>query len=162
MREIRCYGKPRVANGLVFVVAAGILLMAIAGLLEGHDFEAFITALIGYSAVFLVWLASRYGTFIAVDPDTERLSAANFFIRTRQIPVGSITDISTRGMFAGAATELEITYRQSSGRKTTVGYGTINFLNRKDLKRVLDALLEMNPRLRLPGALAEKLSSRTP
>jgi len=37
--------------------------------------------------------------------------------------------------------EIEITYRKSGGRKKTVGYGTKNFLDPKDLKRVFDALI---------------------
>jgi hypothetical protein len=105
----------------------------------------------------LVWIASRYGTFIAVDPERKTLRASNFFIPAKPILVGSITDIGTRGMFAGAATEIEITYRKSDGRKHTVGYGTTNFLNHKDLRRVLDALSDINPSLRLPRELVQKL-----
>ena len=64
-------------------------------------------------------------------------------------------------MFVGAATEIEITYRKPDGRKHTVGYGTTNFLNLKDLRTVLDTLVEINPSLRLPHELVEKLSRQT-
>lgn len=162
MREIRCYGAPKIANGLILVVAAGLSLMVLAGVLEGNYAPAATIGAIGYSAIFLVWIASRHGTFIAVDPESQTLRASNFFIPTKSIPVGSISNIGTRGMFAGAATEIEITYRKADGRKDTVGYGTINFLNHKDLRRVLDALLDINPNLRLPHELVEKLSHQTP
>lgn len=61
-------------------------------------------------------------------------------------------------MFVGATTEIEITYRLPSGRQHTVGYGTTNFLNPTDLQKVLDALVDINPSLRLPHELVEKLS----
>jgi hypothetical protein len=63
-------------------------------------------------------------------------------------------------MFAGAAAEIEITYRQSDGRKKTVGYGTKNFLDPKDLKRVLDALVTINRGLRVPNELVVDHPSR--
>ncbi len=153
MAEIRCYGSPKVANGFVFVIAAGLFLMVISGIIEGNYVSALTVAAIGYTAVSLIWIASRHGTFIAVDPDTKILRASNFFIRTKQIPIVSITHIGTRGMFVGAATEIEITYRKPNGLQKTVGYGTKNFLNPKDLKRVLDALAEINPRLHVPKEL---------
>jgi hypothetical protein len=159
MAEIRCYGKPRVANGLVLVIAAGLSLMVGSGLLEGNYTAALAVAAIGYFAVSLVWIGSRHGTFIAVDPDTKTLRASNFFIRTRPIPIDSITRIGTRGMFVGAVTEIEITYRESDGRRKTVGYGTKSFLDRKDLKRVFDALVAINPSLRVPNELAGDHSS---
>ena len=155
MAEIRCYGRPRVANGLVLVIAAGLSLMVAAGMLEGNYTSALTVAAIGYSAISLVWIASRHGTFIAVDPDAKTLRASNFFMRTRPIPIDSITRIGTRGMFVGAVTEIEITYRESDGRRKTVGYGTKNFLDRKDLKRVFDALVTINPSLRVPNELVE-------
>jgi len=97
---------------------------------------------------------------IAVDPETKTLRASNLFIPTKRIAIDSITHIGTRGMFVGAATEIEITYRQSDGRKKTVGYGTKNFLDPKDLKRFFDALIRINPGLRIPNELVERDPSR--
>jgi hypothetical protein len=87
-------------------------------------------------------------------------AASNFFIRTRPILIDSITHIGTRGMFVGAATEIEITYRQLDGTKKIVGYGTKNFLDPKDLKRVFDALITINPSLRVPIELVDGNPSR--
>ncbi len=161
MAEIRCYGNPKVANGLMLVITAGLSLMVISGIALENYASALTVGAIGYSAISLVWIGSRRGTFIAVDPERKTLEASNFFIPTKTIPIGSITHIGTRGMFVGAATEIEITYRKPDGIKKTIGYGTTNFLNLKDLKRVFDALLEINPSLRLPHELVEKLSRQT-
>jgi hypothetical protein len=65
--------------------------------------------------LLLLWAASRRGTFIAVDTNSRSLRASNFFIRTKPIPIESIIRIGTRGMFVGAATEIEITYRKPNG-----------------------------------------------
>jgi hypothetical protein len=64
-------------------------------------------------------------------------------------------------MFAGAATEVEITYRKPNGREKTVGYGTTTFLNPKELRRVLDALVKINPSVHIPHELVEKLPHNT-
>jgi hypothetical protein len=157
MAEIRCYGNPKVANGLMLVITAGLSLMIISGIALENYASALTVGAIGYSAISLAWIASRRGTFIAVDPESKTLQASNFFIPTKTIHIGSITHIGTRGMFVGAATEIEITYRKPDGRKHSVGYGTTNFLNPKDLRKVLDALIEINPSLRLPPELLEKL-----
>jgi len=134
--------------------------MIIAGVIAGKYVPALVVATIGYSAVGLLWVASRYGTFIAVDPDSKTLRAANFFIPTKSIPIASITHIGTRGMFVGAVTEIEITYREPDGRRKTVGYGTKNFLDRKDLKGVFDALVTINPNLHVPNELIGNQPSR--
>lgn len=157
---MRCYGSPKVANGFVLVIAAGLSLMVVSAVLEGNYRSALTVAAIGYSIILFVWIASRHGTFIAIDPDARTLQASNFFIRTRAIPIDTITHIGTRGMFAGAATGIEITYRQSDGRKKTVGYGTKNFLDPKQLKRFFDALITINPGLRVPNGLVERDPSR--
>ena len=157
---MRCYGSPKVANGFVLVIAAGLSLMVVSGVLEGNYRSALTVAAIGYSVISLIWIASRHGTFIAVDPGARTLQASNFFIRTSAIPIDTITHIGTRGMFAGAVAEIEITYRQSDGRKKTVGYGTKNFLDPKDLKRFFDALIRINPGLRIPNELVERDPSR--
>jgi hypothetical protein len=159
--EIRCYGNQRVANGLVAVMAIYPLVFILVSLSNGRFLSVWWLPLLMFIGLGLIWVASRRGTFIVVDLNRKTLHASNFFIRTRSIPIESITHIGTRGMFVGAATEIEITYRKPDGRKKTIGYGTTNFLNPKDLKRVFDALLEINPSLRLPHELVEKLSRQT-
>jgi hypothetical protein len=161
MKEIRCYGSPRVANGLILVMSLYPFIYTLVSIVNGRFLVVWWFPLTFAAGLLLVWMASRHGTFIAVDPERKTLRASNFFIPTKRIPIGSITSIGTRGMFAGAATEIEITYRKSGGRKHTVGYGTTSFLNHKDLRRVLDALLDINPSLRLPHELVEKLSRQT-
>jgi hypothetical protein len=153
MPEIRCYGRPHVANGLVLVIAIGLLLMVVAGVLDGNYFGTLTVAVTGYFVLGVVWLASRRGTFIAVDPNTKTLRASNFFFRTKPIPIDSITHIGTRGMFVGAATEIEITYRKQNGQQKTVGYGTKTFFNHKDLRKLLDAIVSMNAALSVPAEL---------
>lgn len=73
MAEIKCYGNQRVANGLVTVIAVGLLLMFISGLIVGNYAAALLVGSIGYSSLALVWIASRHGTFIAIDTETKTL-----------------------------------------------------------------------------------------
>jgi hypothetical protein len=156
--EIRCYGNPKVANGLVGVMTAGFSLMFLAGILVGNYSVVLSLGGAVYPALFLLWFASRRGTFIAVDLQLETLQASNFFIRTRKIPIDSITRIGTRGIFVGAATLIEVTYNTTDGREKTLGYGTTNFLNHHGLRRVFDAIVAINPRLHIPSELGDKLS----
>ncbi len=109
-----------------------------AGLHFGFSFQWKISFSVVAAAFDVHWTWSNFGGFASRN-------------------VHWITHIGTRGMFVGAATEIEITYRKPDGRKHTVGYGTSNFLNPKDLRRVLDALVDINPSLRLPPELVEKL-----
>ena len=148
------------ANGLIAVIAIYPLVFIFVSLSNGRFLSVWWLPLLMFIGLGLIWVASRRGTFIVVDLNRKTLHASNFFIRTRSIPIESITHIGTRGMFVGAATEIEITYRKPDGRKHTVGYGTTNFLNLKDLRTVLDTLVEINPSLRLPHELVEKLSRR--
>jgi hypothetical protein len=157
-KEIRCYGNHRVANGLVGLMAGGFSLMILGGLLVGNYFVALLFGSIVYPALFLLWYALRRGSFIAVDLDLKTLQASNFFIRTRGIPISSITRIDTRGIFAGAATLIEVTYRRPNGPEKTVGYGTTNFLNHADLRKLLDAIVDINSHLRIPSELRDRIT----
>src|SRR5215471_13504580 len=120
-KEIRCYGNSKVVNGLVGLMVAGFSLMLVAGILVGNYYVVLLLGSTIYPALFLLWLASRRGNFIAVDPHLKTLRASNFFIKTRRIPISSITRIGTRGIFVGAATLIEVTYRKPNGREKTLG-----------------------------------------
>jgi hypothetical protein len=159
--EIRCYGNPRVINGFAGVMAIYPVVAIFVSVLNGRVFLVSWLPFVFLIGIFQLWYASLHGTFIGVDLDSELLIASNWFIRTKPVPIGSITRLGTRGMFAGAATEVEITYRKPSGREKTVGYGTTTFLNPKELRRVLDALVKINPSVHIPHELVEKLPHHT-
>lgn len=151
--EIRCYGNPKIINGFIGVMAAYPVAMIVVSIFNGRLVKVWpLIALISL-ALWLWWIASRKGTFIVVDRNRKTLQASNFFIRTRRVPIEAITRIGTRGMFVGAATEIEITYRKPNGRERTLGYGTMTFLNPADLHTILDALIAINSTLRLPPEL---------
>ena len=158
--EIRCYGNPRVVNGFAGVMALYPVIAIFVSVVNGRFLLVWWLPLVFLIGIFLFWYASLRGTFIGVDLDRELLIASNWFIRTKPVPIGSITRLGTRGMFAGAATEIEITYRKPNGREKTVGYGTTAFLNPKELRRVVAALLRINSSLRLPNELASELLRR--
>jgi hypothetical protein len=157
-KEIRCYGNNRVANGLIGIMVGGFSVMLLAGVVVGNYYVSVVLGVCIYPLLWLLWYASRRGTFIVVDLGRRTLQGSNCFIRTRRIPIKAITRIGTRGMFAGAATEIEIIYREPNGREKTVGYGTTNFLDHQDLQKLLDAIVAINPLLHIPSELRNKLS----
>jgi hypothetical protein len=151
--EIRCYGNPKVVNGFFGIMAAYPLTMLLISLANARFVRVLPIIVLISLAISVWWVASRKGFFILVNPKSRTLQAVNFFIRTREIPIASITYIGTRGMFMGAATGIEVTYRKSDGMEKTVGYGTKNFLNPPDLQRVLETLVTINPSLELSAEL---------
>jgi hypothetical protein len=152
-KEIKCYGKAKVANGLIGVMAGEFTIMFLSGLLVGSYYTVLSLAIFVYPALWLLWFASRRGTFIVVNQTQKTLQASNFFITTSAIPIESITHIGTRGMFVGAASEIEITYRRSNGRDETVGFGATTFLNHADSGKILGAIVALNPQLGIPAEL---------
>ncbi len=152
-KEIKCYGNQKFVNGSIVALSIFPLIMLIVSITDGDFLRVLPVVASIFAALGLFWYASQKGTFIAVDLDNKTLRASNWFIKTNSIPVNTITHIGTRGMFAGTATEIEITYIKSDGKKRTIGYGTKNFLNPPDLQKILKALVTINPELEMPSEL---------
>jgi hypothetical protein len=160
-QQIKCYGSSKVVNGWFGIMAAYPAVMLVITVANGRFFQVWPALLFAAFALWLWWHASRRGTYIAVDQRTRRIFGSNLFIRSRDIPIDAITGISTRQIFAGLATETEVTYRKSNGRQKTVGYGTTNFLDHVCLRRILDAIVAMNPKLRIPPELISHLEKES-
>jgi hypothetical protein len=133
----------------------GFSFMLLAGILVGNFTRVLSLAAFVYPAIWLLWTASRRGTFIVINLNKKTLQGSNFFIKTTPIPIETITHIGTRGMFGGAATEVEITYTTPNGQKMTIGYGARNVLNPPELQKILKALVTINPALQIPSELQE-------
>ena len=133
-------------------------MMLFVSILNGRVLQVSPVVVLISLALLLWWIASRRGTYIAVDQLAKTLYGSNFFLRSRRIPIAAITRIATRGVLVGLATEIEITYRNANGCEKTIGYGTTNCLNHTDLKALLDALVAINPNLHVPRELQQKLS----
>src|ERR1700724_1913690 len=102
------------------------LILILVSLTNGRFLSVWWLPFLFLVGLALLWVASLNGTFIAVDLHDKTLRASNFFIPTRRMPIESITHIGTRGMFVGAATEIEVTYGRPDGSQKTIGYGTKN------------------------------------
>ena len=151
--EIRCYGKPRALKGLVLIMLPYPIIVTIVSISNGRFFQVFWLPALVFFLIWLFWYASRRGTYIVVNTAGKTLSASNFFIKAKEIPIASITCISTRGMYVGAATLIQITYEKPDGRKQTLGYSTTNYLDHANLKKILQALVSINPKLTIPPEL---------
>ena len=151
--EIRCYGKPRALKGLVLIMLSYPIVLTIVSIFNGRFLQVFWLPALIFFLIWLFWYTSRWGTYIEVNTKRKTLSASNFFLKTREIPIGSITSISTRGMYVGAATLIQITYEKPNGRKQTLGYSTTNYLDHASLQQIFDALVSVNPKLTIPPAL---------
>ena len=156
--QIRCYGNPRALKGLVLIMLPYPIILTIVAITNGRFLQVFWLPALVFFLIWLFWCTSRWGTYIEVNTARTTLSASNFFIKTREIPIVSITRISTRGMYVGAATLIQITYEEPNGRTQTLGYSTTNYLNHANLKKILEALVSINPKLTIPLEL-RKLTS---
>jgi hypothetical protein len=151
--EIRCYGKPKALKGIVLIMLLYPTILSIVSISNGRFFKVFWLPALIFFLIWLFWYTSRWGTYVVVNTRRETLSASNFFIKMKEIPIAAITRIGTRGMFVGAATIVEITYIKPNGKKQTLGYSTTNYLDHANLKKVLEALVSINPKLTIPPEL---------
>jgi hypothetical protein len=103
-------------------------------------------------ALWFLWIASRRGTFIAVDPQRAVLRASEFFLKPREIPIARITHIGISGMF-GLWTAMDVTHQKPDGSKKTVGCGAKETLEKVQFQKVLDAIVAINPNLQIPPEL---------
>lgn len=152
-KEIRSYVSPRLANGAVGYIAACFLIMAAISVLVGRMLETWpLFVLIG-AILYFVWLGIRRGTFIAIDSTQRTLRGSGFFLRGRAIPIEAITRINARGIFLGAWTTMTVTYRKPGGNPKTVEVGIKEGFQNFD--RILDVLVDINPKLRIPSELRQ-------
>jgi hypothetical protein len=148
--EIRCYQDPRIIVRVIEIVALYPLLLLGAAAYNGHFLQVLWLPVLIFALLFLFWYTARWGTYILVNKNKKILQASNYFFRTKPILVESIVSIDTRSAFAGAATEIEISYVKPDGKKTVLGYGARNFLNSDDLRKILETLVDINPKLHIP------------
>jgi len=151
--EIRCHGNPRALKGLVLLMLLYPIILTIVSVSNGRFFKVFWLPALVLFLIWLFWYTSRWGTYVAVNTRRETLYASNFFVKMREIPIAAITRIGTRGMFVGEATIVEITYIKPIGKKQTLGYSTTNYLDHANLKKILEALVSINPKLTIPPEL---------
>jgi hypothetical protein len=137
------------------------IILTIVSISNGRFFKVFWLPALVFFFIWLFWYTSRRGTYIQVNTARKTLSASNFFIKTKEIPIGSITHIGTRGMYVGAATLIQITYEKPSGRTQTLGYSRTNYLDHTNLKKILEALVSINPKLTIPSELRKLILDAT-
>jgi hypothetical protein len=150
--EMRSYVKSRVVNGFIGVMAAYPLVMTVVSIFNGRFVIVWpIIVLISLALSFL-WIASRRGTFVAIDTQRGVLRGSAFFLKPREIPIASITHLGISGMF-GRWTVMEVTYKRPDGSTKKVGFGAKETLDNVSFQRILDALGRINPNLHIPREL---------
>lgn len=150
--EIRSYADKRLVNGLISIMAAYPLVAFFVAILNGRFLKVWPVIFVISMALWVLWIASRRGTFIAVDSQRALLRASAFFLRPREIPIPLITHVGISGMF-GLWTVMDITYQKSDGSKKTVGCGAKETLDKVTFQKVLDAIVAINPTLHIPPEL---------
>ena len=151
--EIRSYLKPYNADITFGIFAVGAFLIQLIAASNGRFVKTFTVFLLIYLSIAIIWHAQRRGTFIAVNLDKKTLDAvAAFFLPRKRIPIGSIIHIGTRGMFVGGLTVMTATYVLPNGKKKMVNAGGKESLD-SNFQKILDALVEINPSLRIPPEL---------
>jgi hypothetical protein len=150
--EIRSYISYRLANGLIGVMAAYPLVAILVSIFNGRFFTVWPVIVFISLALWFLWIASRRGTFIAVDPQRAVLRASAFFLKPREIPIARITHIGISGIF-GLWTVMDVTYQKPDGSKKTVGCGAKETLEKVQFQKVLDAIVAINPNLQIPPEL---------
>jgi hypothetical protein len=152
--EIRSYLNPSNGNITFGAFGVGFLFLQLIAISNGRFLKKLPVFLLIYPAIALVWYAQRKSTYIAVDLDKQTLNgSAVFFLPVRKIPIASITHIGTRGMYLGGLTVMAITYISPNGKKKTVGVGAKQTLDEVQFQKILDALVELNPKLHVPSEL---------
>jgi RsiW-degrading membrane proteinase PrsW (M82 family) len=153
-KEVRAYMKSSNANiafggmGICFVV---LQLIAISSGTFTKTLPIFLAI---YVILGVVWYVQRKGVYIAVDMDKETLNGARFFgLPPKEIPIASIIRIGTRGMFVGGLTVMTVTYLLPSGKEKTVNAGGKQSFYAVQFQKILDALVEINPKIHIPSEL---------
>jgi hypothetical protein len=150
--EVKSYVRSRIVNGLIGIMAAYPLVMIVVSIFNGRVVIVWPIIVIVSLALWLLWIAARRGTFIAINLQRGVLRGSAFFLKPREIPIASITHVGTSGMFGGW-TVMEVTYQRPDGSKKTVGFGAKETLDKVSFEQILDALVRINPNLRIPPEL---------
>jgi len=150
-KEIRSYVSSSVANGIVGIMAVYPSIMILVVLSMGNVFALWLPTLI-FLALILLWVALRKGTYIAIDLEEDTLDGSAVFFPPRKIPVSSIVDVGVGSMFL-SWTVMKITFQPPHGEKRTVGVGVKQTLDKVQFRGVLDALVRINPKLKIPTEL---------
>jgi len=151
-KEIRYYSNKNIIKAFIGVMSLYPLTVTILSFYDKKFLEMIWSIILMWLLLVLFWVASVKGTYITVNKDTKKLGSSNFFIKMKEIPIESIIKIGTRGMYAGTASLIEVTYIDEKGNKKTLGYGTKNLLQ-DNLKKMLNTLVEINPQIDLSSDL---------
>ena len=151
--EIKCYANPKAvyaSGGLMFILA----LAGLSGIFSPDKLSAELSAL--FSILFLglaLWILMHPKSYISVDKTVGVFRSFAFGFRSREIPISAITHIGVRGTFLGAMAVMTITYRNPSGKEVTVRSVSKQSYDKASFHKVMDAISELNPRLRIPTEL---------
>jgi hypothetical protein len=151
--EIRSYLKSYNSNFAFGGLGACFVLFQVIATANGRFLKTLPIFLLIYPTIALAWYIQRKVEYIAVDLEKKTLDSISFLgLPRKRIPIASMIHIGTRNMFVGGLTVMTVTYVLPNGKKKTVNAGGKESLD-SNLQKILDALVEINPSLRIPHEL---------
>jgi len=140
-------------NTFLAVFCVGFFLLQLIATSNGRFFKALPIYLVANVVAIFIWYMQRKYAYIAVDLEKNTLNAASFFgLPSKKIPISTINHIGTKGMYAGGMTVMTITYILPDGKMKKVLCGGKESLD-ANFQKILDALVEINPKLHVPAEL---------
>lgn len=152
-KELRAYLNPNIGNITFGGFFIGFILLQLLTMLAGTFIRTLPVFVCIYLVIAIVWYAQRHYFYIALNIENQTLYGTKFFGFGRQIPIASIIRLGSRGMFLGAQKTLTITFLKNKGKSSTVLFGSPSSLDSVQFHKILDKLVELNPRLEIPCEL---------
>ena len=128
-----------IAGGILF----GILLILVPLIISGALVKLTVYVIPALIVTGVLWLAMGRGTYITIDADN--LYGTAFFIRGKVTRLSDVVAVKSRKTFAGAMTEVYLTYRKKDGAFGERGLVNKESLKKSDFTKLLDTIHSANP-----------------